>query len=65
MPDFWRDEVNTTSAWLDEPGSLSLSLYATGWNGDGQLGLGDTANRNMFTFVGSGYTAIAMGTYSC
>jgi len=39
-------------------------LYATGYNGDGCLGLGDRVNRDTFTFVGSGYKAIAAGNRS-
>ena len=46
-----------------ESRSGGLSLYATGRNSFGQLGLGDTADRNTFTVVGSGYTAIAAGTF--
>jgi alpha-tubulin suppressor-like RCC1 family protein len=40
---------NEHSLALDDEGKT----YATGWNRDGQLGLGDTKNRNTFTLVES------------
>lgn len=35
------------------------ALYSTGYNNYGQLGLNDTANRNSFTLVSSGWNIIS------
>ena len=39
------------------------SLYAWGWNSDGQLGDGTTDDRSTPVLIGTGYTAIAAGYY--
>jgi hypothetical protein len=38
-------------------------LYSSGSNYYGQLGLGDTTDRNELTLVGSGYSKVSVNTY--
>lgn len=59
MKQIWKRMKATGVAAMSAGASHSFylttdgKLYATGYNGDGQLGLGDTTNRTSWTLTAS------------
>lgn len=55
--------TNVQDVKISQPHSIALlnngDIYTCGQNAQGQLGLGDTAARDVFTYAGSGFSKIA------